>query len=66
MRTRTILTALTVIGIGTLLGWLTASGFPVNLFAQDNPTGKSPTGGSPVLPVPDAPLKNPGPTSPRA
>jgi hypothetical protein len=40
-----------------LLGGLTASGgLPNNLYAQDKSAEKPPTGGSPVLPVPDAPF----------
>src|SRR5262249_52666102 len=56
MRTRTTLTAAAVLAAGVLLGWLAASGLPVNVFAQDKPAEKSPTGGSPILPVPDAPF----------
>ena len=55
MRTRTTPTAVTVVVAGALLGWLAASGLPVNVFGQDKPE-KLPTGGSPVLPVPVEPF----------
>src|SRR5262245_44737122 len=55
MRTRLLVPAVFV-ALGSVLGWLAASGgFPTNLYAQDKGE-KPPTGGSPVLPVPDAPF----------
>ena len=45
----------TVLSVTVLLGLLTAlSASHTNLFAQDKPAEKSATGGSPILPVPDA------------
>ena len=42
---------------GALLGWLTASGgLPINLYAEDKPAEKPPTGGSPILPAPERPF----------
>jgi arylsulfatase len=47
----------TVLVAGALLGWLAASGEPATkVYAQDKQAEKSPTGGSPILPVPDAPF----------
>src|SRR5215468_2036566 len=57
MRTRTVLPATAALAVGALLGWLVAAGGPpANLFAEDKAAEKSPTGGSPILPVPDAPF----------
>jgi arylsulfatase A-like enzyme len=57
MRMRTTWTATALFAAGALLGWLTAmGGLPTDLHAQDQPAEKPPAGGSPVLPVPDAPF----------
>src|SRR5262245_60311165 len=57
MRTRSLLTAVMVLLFGALLGSMTdPARFQDRLFAEDKPTEKSPTGGSPILPVPDAPF----------
>src|SRR5262245_51488596 len=50
---RTTLTASAVLMVGALLGWLVANAPPANLSAQDKSAEKPPTGGSPILPVPD-------------
>ena len=56
MRTQRNLIAPGLIAAGAVIWWLaTSSGGPGHLRAQD-PHQKSPTGGSPVLPVPDAPF----------
>ncbi len=48
---------LSVLAIGAVAGWLAASGEPMaTVSAQDKSVEKSPTGGSPILPVPDAPF----------
>jgi arylsulfatase A-like enzyme len=57
MRTRTILTTAAVVAAGVLLGWLAASdGIFPNLNADDKPREQPPTGGSPILPVPNPPF----------
>src|SRR5262245_35900549 len=57
MRPRMTLAAATVLAAGALLGWLAASGgLATNLYAQDKQAEKPPTGGSPILPVPDVPF----------
>src|SRR5262245_66652143 len=56
MRVRTTL-ATAMLTISSLLVGLAASGgFPAPAHAQDQSTQKSPTGGAPVLPVPDPPF----------
>ncbi len=46
-----------VMAAAALFGWLAATGrLSTNVYAQDKPDEKPPTGGSPVLPVPDAPF----------
>src|SRR5262245_14107290 len=48
----------TLLAFGVLLGWMTGlSGIPGNLKAQEKAVEKSPAGGLPVLPVPDAPFE---------
>src|SRR5262245_16300227 len=45
----------TLLAFGGLLGWMAGLGeIPGNLVAQEKAAEKSPAGGSPVLPVPDA------------
>src|SRR5262245_37019639 len=57
MRTRTTLVTAAVLAISSLLGWLAAStGLLATASAQGQATEKSVTGGSPILPVPDAPF----------
>src|SRR5262249_28358845 len=58
MRTRTTLAAATVLAVGALLGWLSASGWlPTIAHAQDNEKQPTPPGGSDVLPRPEQPFK---------
>jgi arylsulfatase A-like enzyme len=46
-----------VLWLIALFGWLAAVRGPqASLFAQEKPTENSPTGGSPILPVPDEPF----------
>jgi arylsulfatase len=60
MRTRTTLTTVAVLAVGTLLGWLTASGRLAQLaHAQENQVPVRAKGGaglSSILPPPDAPF----------
>ena len=57
MRPPMTLTTATVLAAAALLGWMTDSGgLPTNVYAQDKPAEKPSTGGSPMLPVPDAPF----------
>src|SRR5215510_1372375 len=57
MRTRTTLITASVLAISSLFGWWAASGgLLATASAQDQSTEKSPTGGSPILPVPDPPF----------
>src|SRR5262245_21866961 len=54
MRTRTTRAASTVLTVGALLGWLTASGRLTPALAQDKKLDPAPTGSTPsVLPRPD-------------
>jgi arylsulfatase len=54
MRTRTILVAATLLAVGTLLGWLAASGRLASALAQDTRKGDPAPAGTPsVLPRPD-------------
>lgn len=56
MRTRTYLTAATVVAVGALLGWLTASGRFSQAQEQAAKQANHATAGS-VLPVPPAPFQ---------
>ena len=57
MRTQTSHITFALLAIGVLLGWkLSLTGVPANLGAQENTTDKRPTGGSPILPIPDSPF----------
>src|SRR5262245_39005440 len=55
MRTQIVVALL---ALGVLLGWMAGlGGTPANLKAQEKAAEKTPKGGSPVLPVPDAPFE---------
>ena len=57
MRTRTTRTAAAFVTAAALLGWLMGlGGLTTNLYAQGKPAENPSTGGSPILPVPDAPF----------
>jgi len=57
MRTRTTVVTAALLATSCLLGWLAASGsLLATASAQDQSSEKSPTGGSPILPVPDPPF----------
>src|SRR5215475_4473809 len=57
MRTRTTVVTAALLATSSLLGWLAASGsLLATASAQDQSSEKSPTGGSPILPVPDPPF----------
>src|SRR5215470_17313244 len=57
MQTRTTVVTAALIATSSLLGWLAASGsLLATASAQDQSSEKSPTGGSPILPVPDPPF----------
>jgi arylsulfatase A-like enzyme len=58
MRTPRNLTVVGLLAAGALICWLvTSGGWPRGLRAQDKQNEKSSVGGSPVLPVPDAPFR---------
>jgi arylsulfatase len=56
MRVRTTFVTAALTTSSLLVGLAASGGFPATAQAQDPSTQKSPTGGSPILPVPDAPF----------
>src|SRR5262245_10181723 len=57
MRSTASLISVALLTAGALLSWMTTlTGLPADLRAADTPAAKPPTGGSPVLPVLDAPF----------